>query len=104
MLEARRRQIASGLANAAKIKAELDRIAAERVGVLTKADAEGKQLIEEARAAAARVLAEETQNATTAGEQILDESARGRPSGTARACSPSSSARSAGWWCRRRRR
>jgi F-type H+-transporting ATPase subunit b len=71
MLEARRQQIASGLANAEKIKAELARIEAERVNVLTKADAEGKQLIEEARKAAARVQAEETQKAIAAAEQIL---------------------------------
>ena len=71
ILEARREQIASGLANAEKIKAELARIEAERLGVLTKADAEGKQLIEEARAAAARVQAEETQKAIAAAEQIM---------------------------------
>jgi len=71
MLETRRQQIASGMANAARIKAELDRIEADRVGVLAKADAQGKQLIEEARAAAARVLAEETRNASAAAEQIL---------------------------------
>jgi F-type H+-transporting ATPase subunit b len=71
MLEARRQQIASGLANAAKIKAELDRIEAERVQVLARADAEGRQLIEEARKAAARVHAEETQKAIAAAEQIL---------------------------------
>jgi F-type H+-transporting ATPase subunit b len=71
MLEARRQQIASGLANAEKIKAQLTRIEAERLDVLKKADAEGKQLIEEARAAAARVQAEETQKAIASGEQIL---------------------------------
>jgi F-type H+-transporting ATPase subunit b len=71
MLDARRQQIASGLANAAKIQAELARIEAERQVVLTKAGAEGKQLIEEARAAAARVQAEETQKAIAAAEQIL---------------------------------
>jgi len=71
ILEARRQQIASGLANAAKIKAELARIDAERLGVLAKADAEGKRLIEEARAAAARVHQEETRKATAAAEQIL---------------------------------
>ena len=49
ILEARRQQIAAGLANAAKIKAELARIDAERLDVLSKADAEGKRLIEEAR-------------------------------------------------------
>jgi F-type H+-transporting ATPase subunit b len=71
ILDARRQQIASGLANAEKIKAELARIAAERQEVLMKADAEGKQLIEEARAAAARVGAEETRKAVLAAEQIV---------------------------------
>ncbi len=71
ILEARRQQIAAGLANAEKIKAELSRIEAERVGILTRADGEGKQLIEEARAAAARVGAEETRKAIVAAEQIV---------------------------------
>jgi F-type H+-transporting ATPase subunit b len=71
MLEARRQQIASGLANAEKIKAELARIERERQAVLAKADAEGKQLIEEARVAAARVGAAETRKAVEAAEQIL---------------------------------
>jgi F-type H+-transporting ATPase subunit b len=71
MLEARRQQIASGLANAEKIKAELARIEHERLDVLKRADAEGKQLIDEARAAAARVQAEETRKAIAGAEQIL---------------------------------
>ena len=71
MLETRRQQIAAGLANAEKIKQELARIASERQDVLRKADAEGKQLIEEARAAAARVHAQETQKAIAAGEEII---------------------------------
>jgi F-type H+-transporting ATPase subunit b len=71
ILEARREQIASGLANAEKIKAELARIDAERLEILAKADAEGKRLIEEARAAAARVQAEETRKAIAAAEEIL---------------------------------
>lgn len=71
MLEARRQQIAAGLANAEKIKAELARIDNERQDVLRKADVEGKQMIEEARAAAARVEAEETRKALAAAEQIL---------------------------------
>jgi F-type H+-transporting ATPase subunit b len=71
MLEARRQQIASGLANAEKIKAELARIEAARLEVLAKAETEGKQLIEEARAAAARVHAEETRKASAAAEQIV---------------------------------
>jgi F-type H+-transporting ATPase subunit b len=71
MLEARREQIASGIANAEKIKAELLRIEAERLDVLRKADVEGKQLIEEARTAAGRAGADVTQKAVAAAEQIL---------------------------------
>jgi len=71
MLQARREQIAGGLANAEKIKAELARIDAERIAVLARADAEGQQLIEEARAAAARVGAEETRKATADAELVL---------------------------------
>jgi F-type H+-transporting ATPase subunit b len=71
ILEARRQQIAAGLANAAKIQAELNRIEVQRVAVLEKADAEGRQLIEDARAAAARVRAEETAKALAEAEQIL---------------------------------
>ena len=104
MLEARRQQIAGGLANAEKIKAELARIEAERQDILTKAGAEGKQLIEEARAAAAHVQAEETQKATADAEQIRRARRMRRRRAITRACSPSSSARSAGWSCRRPRR
>ena len=71
LLEARRQQIATGLANAQKINAELARIAAERRDVLLRAEAEGKQLIEEARAAAARVGAQETQEALAAADQLI---------------------------------
>jgi F-type H+-transporting ATPase subunit b len=71
MLEARRQQIASGLANAEKIKAQLARIEVERQEILTKAGAEGKQLIDEARQAAARVEAAETQKAIASAEQIV---------------------------------
>lgn len=71
MLEARRQQIAAGLANAEKIKAELTRIHEERRVVLAAAEAEGQRLIEEARAAAARVGAEETEKAIAAAERLL---------------------------------
>jgi len=47
------------------------RLGVKRIAVLTRADAEGKQLIEEARTAAARVHAEETRKAIAAAEQIL---------------------------------
>jgi F-type H+-transporting ATPase subunit b len=71
MLEARRQQIASGLANAEKIKAQLARIEVERLEILAKAGADGKQLIDEARQAAARVEAAETQKAIASAEQIV---------------------------------
>jgi F-type H+-transporting ATPase subunit b len=71
MLAARREQIATGLANAAKIKAELDKTEAQRQVVLTQAHEESTRLIEEAQAAAARLKAQEAQQARVAAEQIL---------------------------------
>ena len=71
VLEARRQQIASGLANAEKIQAELARIEAERLEILRKAGDQGRVLVEEARAAAVRVGAEEARKATAAAEQIV---------------------------------
>ena len=71
LLEARRQQIASGLANAEKIKAELARIEVERREILAKAGDEGRRLIEDARGAAARLRADEARKATAAAEQIL---------------------------------
>jgi F-type H+-transporting ATPase subunit b len=71
MLEARRQQIAAGLADAARIKTELARVESDRQAALLKADAAGKRLIEEARIAAARVLEEETHKAAAAAEQIV---------------------------------
>jgi len=71
MLELRRREIAESLANAEKIKAELLRTEAERQRVIDEANAQALKLIEEARAAAARVGRDETQKALAAAEQIL---------------------------------
>jgi F-type H+-transporting ATPase subunit b len=71
MLAARRQQIATGLANAEKIKAELARIEVQRQDVLARAGDDGRQLIEEARVAAARVGAEERRKATAEAEQII---------------------------------
>ena len=71
MLEERRRQIAQGLANAEQIKAELARTEAQRQEVMAEANAQATRLIEEARTAAARVQAEETQKAIAAAEQIV---------------------------------
>ena len=55
MLAARREQIATGLANAEKIKAELDKTEAQRQVVLAQAHEESTKLIEEAQAAATRL-------------------------------------------------
>ena len=73
MLEARRQQIAMGLANAEKIRSELAKIEADRVAALARADAEATRLIEEARVAAVRVEAEEIRKARSAAEQILSK-------------------------------
>ena len=71
MLDQRRQQIAEGLANAEKIKAELARTEARRQEVMMQANAQATKLIEEARAAAARVQEQETQKAITTAEQII---------------------------------
>jgi F-type H+-transporting ATPase subunit b len=71
MLEVRRQQIAQGLANAEKIKAELALTESQRREVLAQADAEGAKYIEEARAAAARLQEQEAQKAIAAAEQVL---------------------------------
>src|SRR5689334_21640827 len=54
MLQERRSQIAQGIANAEKIKAELDRTEALRQEVMVQAYYRSAKVIEEARAAAAR--------------------------------------------------
>ena len=70
MLEERRRQIAQGLANAERIKAELQQTEARRKDVLAQAHAQAATFIEEARNAAQRLLQQETQKAVLAAEQI----------------------------------
>jgi F-type H+-transporting ATPase subunit b len=70
-LEERRQRIAEGLANAEKIKADLARTEAQRQEMLEQVNAQATKLIEEARAAAARVGAQETQKAIAAAEQIM---------------------------------
>ena len=71
VLEERRQRIAEGLENAEKIKAELARTEAARRKILDQANDMANQLIEEARAAAARVREQETQKAIAAAEQII---------------------------------
>src|SRR4051812_29834457 len=71
MLEERRQQIALGLANAEKIKAELNRTEAQRQEVMAEAYAQSARIIDEARAAAGRITEREAQKAVAAAEQII---------------------------------
>lgn len=71
MLGERRRQIAQGLANTEKIRAELARAEAQRHEIILKANTEATKIIEEAHTAAARVQERETQKAIAAAEQII---------------------------------
>jgi len=71
MLAERRERIADGLANAEKIKAELARTEEMQREALHKASEQATKLIEQARAAAARVQEQETQKAIAAAEQII---------------------------------
>src|SRR5271154_3046338 len=64
----RRQRTAEGLANADKIKQELARTEAMQREVLDKANIQANKLIEEARAAAARVQETETQKAIAQAE------------------------------------
>ena len=73
MLDSRREEIAQGLANADKIKAELAQTEAQRQEVMTQANAQATKLIEEARAAAARVQDQETQKAIAAAKDLVDK-------------------------------
>jgi F-type H+-transporting ATPase subunit b len=71
VLEERKQRIAEGLSNADKIKSELARTEAARQEVLVQANTQANKLIEEARAAAARLLEQETQKAVAAAAQIV---------------------------------
>jgi len=74
MLDERRQQIAQGQLNTEKIAAELARTEAKHQEMLMQANAQATKLIEEARAAAARVQQQETQKAIAAAEQIIAKS------------------------------
>jgi F-type H+-transporting ATPase subunit b len=71
VLDERRQRIAEGLANADKIKAELARTEAQRLETLNQANTQANKMIEDARAAAARVQETETQKAIQQAEQII---------------------------------
>jgi len=74
MLDERRRQIAQGLADTEKIRAELAETETQRQSVLLQANTQATKLINEAHAAADRVKQQETQKAIAAAEQILIKS------------------------------
>lgn len=71
VLEARRAEIAQSLANAEKIKEQLAQTEAARQKTMSDANAQANKLIEEARAAAAKVQEQETQRAIAMAEQII---------------------------------
>ena len=71
MLADRRQQIADGLANAEKLRAELAKTEAQRLEVLAQAHDQAKAIILDARATGARVGAQETQKATLLAEAIV---------------------------------
>jgi F-type H+-transporting ATPase subunit b len=71
VLEERKQRIAEGLANAEKIKQALAQTEASRQEVFNQANLQASKLIEEARAAAAKVLEQETQKAIATANDII---------------------------------
>lgn len=71
MLQLRRDKITESLANADRIKVELAKTEADRRKILADAGDEANRLIDDGRAAAARVRETETQKAVAAAEQIV---------------------------------
>ena len=71
VLEERRNKIAEGLANAEKMKIELASAQAKAQEILNQASAQSNKMIEEARAAAARVQETETQKAVAQAADII---------------------------------
>jgi F-type H+-transporting ATPase subunit b len=70
-LEARRQQMTQGLANTAKINAQLAAIEARRQELLAAARVEAAGIITDARIAARRLTEQEAARAKALGEQIL---------------------------------
>jgi F-type H+-transporting ATPase subunit b len=73
VLEERRQKIAEGLKNAEQIKKELANAQAKTQEILAQASAQGVKMIEEARAAAAKVQEQETQKAIALAKDIVDK-------------------------------
>jgi F-type H+-transporting ATPase subunit b len=74
VLDQRRQQIAQGVADREKIKAELEQAEAERRKIIVQAEAKATQVIEEAHSAAARVMEREMQKAVATAEQVIANS------------------------------
>lgn len=73
VLDARKEKIAEGINGADKIKAQLAQTEADRQKILTQAGDQANKLIDDARAAAARVSEVEIQKAVAAAEQIVSK-------------------------------
>ncbi len=73
VLDDRKQRIAEGLANADKIKIELANAQAKTQELLTQASNQANKIIEEARAAAAKVTETETQKAVAAAQDIINK-------------------------------
>ena len=73
MLEERKKRIKEGLDNADKIKQELANTQTKTHEIMVKAGQEAAKMIEEARAAAAKVQEQETQKAIAAAQAIVDK-------------------------------
>src|ERR1041385_8648312 len=71
VLEERRQRIAEGLKNAEQIKRDLANAQAKAQEILNQAGAQSTKMIEEARAAAAKVQEAETQKAIAAANDIV---------------------------------
>jgi F-type H+-transporting ATPase subunit b len=71
VLEARRRKIEEGLANAEKIKVQLAEAQATSTAIIQKANAEAQKMIEETRASAKALGERQAQQAVAEAEQII---------------------------------
>ena len=71
ILEQRRKRIADGEANLEKIRTELEQAEAKVAGMLTDANKDAERLIEEAKASAASVREQKTQDAITEAGNII---------------------------------
>jgi len=95
MLEERKKRIKEGLDNAEKIKQELANTQTKTHEIMVQAGQQAAKMIEEARAAAAKVQEQETQKAVAAAQAIVDK-ARQATQAEHAACWPTFAGRWAG--------